>query len=51
MDIELKKSLRNCESSESLLGLLQSVDAEELSAGEVDFIHYVIEKVKPAYDE
>ena len=49
MDIELKKSLRSCDSSESLRDLLRNVVAEELSPGEVDFIYHAIEKVKPEY--
>lgn len=50
MDIELKKSLRNCDSAESLRKLLHNVVMQELSPGEVEFIHHVIVKNKPEYD-
>ena len=49
MEVELKKSLRSCDSSESLLVLLQDVVAEELSPAEVEFIHHVIVKTSPDY--
>ncbi|MCG6939236.1 MAG: HAD-IIIC family phosphatase [Gammaproteobacteria bacterium] len=50
MDIEIKKALRSCDSSESLLLLLQDVVAEELSPAEVEFIHHVIIKTSPEYE-
>jgi FkbH-like protein len=50
MDIELKKSLRNCKSAESLQTILQSIVMQELSPGEVEFIHHVIANISPEYD-
>jgi len=50
MDAELKKSLRNCDSSESLTALLKDIKPDELSPAEIAFIHHVIEKIKPDYD-
>ena len=50
MDIELKKSLRNCDSAESLQKLLQNIVMQELSPGEVEFIHHVILNIRPEYD-
>jgi len=50
MDADLKKSLRNCDSSESLTALLNDVNPEELSPAEIAFIHHVIEKIKPEYN-
>lgn len=50
MDIELKKSLRSCDSTESLRNLLCDVAIQNLTPGEVEFIHHVITKLKPEYD-
>lgn len=50
MDIELKKSLRSCDSAESLRTLLQDVAMPDLSPSEVEFIHHIIAKIKPEHD-
>jgi FkbH-like protein len=50
MDVEIKKSLRSCDSSKSLRKLLQNVDIQKLAPGEVEFIHHVILKTRPEYD-
>ena len=50
MDIELKKSLRSCDSAKSLRKLLQNIVMQELSPGEVEFIHHVIVKIRPEYN-
>ncbi|MEE9422702.1 MAG: HAD-IIIC family phosphatase [Gammaproteobacteria bacterium] len=50
MDIELKKSLRKCDSTESLIKLLLNVAIQELSPAEVDFVHHIIEKISPEHN-
>jgi len=47
MESEFKKKLRSCESSEALSALLQTIEPDTLTPRDIEFIHHVIEKVKP----
>jgi len=50
MDPDLKKSIRECVSSDSPRILLKDTLLIELAPGEVEFVHRAIDKIGPASD-